>query len=428
MNSCFNSRNVFGLLVLAAAGPSVAAGFQLLEQNSSGLGNAYAGSAVAEDASVIFYNPAAMTQLQSNEISLGSTFVRPSFRFSNENSNSGRLSGNGGDAGGWNAVPNAYGAMALNDSLRLGLGFSTPFGLKTEYPDPWIGAAQSLEFDIKTYNVNPSLAWKANDQLSLGLGVSAQKMDAQYTRVAGIGAAGPGSVFPATLLTLKADDISWGWNAGILISPDQNTRIGLSYRSQVRHRLTGDINANGPSAALNAQAKGSVEADINLPDTWVLSFSHQLDTNWEVLADVMRTGWSSVPKIDIVYTSGVQQGKIGQTLITDFRDSWRVALGASYSVNESWKIKSGIAWDQTPVKSAEYRMVSMPDNDRYWVSLGTQYKPNKSSRFDIGAAYLFIRDSKVNNYQGTTFRDHGLVNGSYTGNVLVVGTQYSQSF
>lgn len=410
---------IFGL---SMAGSAFAAGFQLLEQNASGLGNAYAGSAVvAENASTIFFNPAGMTQLKGDQVSVGLDMVKPSFEFSNTGSSSGSLSGEGGDAGGWNAVPNAYASFANSDKLFFGLGVSAPFGLKTEYPNPWIGGAQSLTFDVKVINVNPSVAYKLDPQISLGFGANIQKMDAQYVRVVGV----TNPVFAASTASLDAKSTGYGWNAGVLYTPVPDMKVGFAYRSQVQHRLKGSIAVNGPSAALNAVGSSDVTADIHLPDTWIVSVSKMFG-DFELLGDVERIGWGSVPKVEIIRSSGASNGQIAQTLVTDFRDTWRVALGGTYRMNSAWKLKTGIAWDQTPVQSEADRLVSMPDNDRIWLSAGTQWAINKASTLDLGAAYLFIRDSSIDNNQAAAGR--GRVTGSYKGSVLILGVQYSQSF
>ncbi len=163
MQNTIKPRLIPALLALAFSGVASAAGFQLLEQNASGLGNAYAGSAaVAENASTIYFNPAGMTQLQAREVSLGGTFVKTSFDFTNSGSSTGTLTGdsNGGTLG---FIPNAYMSMALSKDWYIGLGLGAPFGMKTEYDDPWQGAAHGISFEIKTYNLNPSGAWRATD-------------------------------------------------------------------------------------------------------------------------------------------------------------------------------------------------------------------------------------------------------------------------
>ncbi|RFO96275.1 long-chain fatty acid transporter [Rhodoferax lacus] len=410
-----------------------AAGFQLLEQNVSGLGNAYAGSAaVADNASTIFFNPAGMTQLKDREFSGGLAVIAPSFKFSDNGSSVGRLAGtgNGGDAGQTGYVPNAYMSWAINKDLYVGAGFSAPFGLKTEYSSPWLGAAQAVSFDVKTYNFNPSVAYRVNDMVSVGAGVSWQRLEAVYKRVVGVGVAGvPGAataVFPASPLTASISGESTGWNAGVLFNVSPETKVGASYRSTVNYNLTGDITVTGPSSVLNTAGTSGAKASLTLPDTFIVSGTRQLSKQWEILGDVAYTGWSSIPKLDLVRSSGV----IAQTLDTDFRDTWRVAVGANYRYSDAMVLKFGFALDQTPVKGASTRLVSLPDNDRTQISTGAQWKLANGSTLDLGLSYLFIDRASIDNNQSsaTQAANRGRVTGSYDGSAWIVGAQYSVPF
>ena len=433
-------RNTFRLTTLASAlfvaglSSAHAGGFQLLEQNASGIANAYAGSAaVADNASTIFFNPAGMTQLSgAKEVSLGLAVVKPSFKFANQGSLAAvspavPLTGsNGADAGDWAAIPNGYYAQRINDRLSVGVGFGAPFGLKTEYTDDWIGRFQSTLFDIKMMNVNPSVAYRVNDKVSVGAGVSIQKMEATYDRFAS-------PALQNTKLRLKADDVSLGWNVGVLFQPTAATRVGLSYRSKVKHTLTGTLTASGYAAAqLYAIGAAGVNAkvDVDLPDTFIVSFTHQLNPRWEVLADLSWTGWSSLDVLPIYRTSGVKAGTEADKIDARFRDTWRVALGANYHYNDSWTFKFGIAHDESPVKNADTRLVSLPDNNRIWLSFGAQWRPDRATRVDFGLAHLFINDTRISHNRITNdpTKNKGWVIGEYTGNIWLAGVQYSRSF
>jgi long-chain fatty acid transport protein len=433
MKARFTPRLIPAALIGLWAGTAGASGFQLLEQNASGLGNAYAGSAaVADNASTVFYNPAGMTQLEGRNISAGVAVIQPSYKFSNGASNAApglTTAGNGGDAGALGAVPNGYFSMALTKDLYLGLGIGAPFGLKTEYDSPWIGAAQSVKFDVKTVNVNPSIAYKVNDKVSVGFGLDWQKLDAEYKRLVGV-SAGTSHVTS----TMNLNDDAWGWNAGVLFNISPTTKVGLSYRSQVKYKATGNVSlASDGSAAGNftmtllpAGSASDVRADINLPDTFIVSATQKLDDQWEMLGDLSWTGWSSIPYIDIVRTSGAQNGILAQTLDTKFRDTWRIALGANYKLRSDLKLKFGVAYDQTPVKGEDSRLVSLPDNNRFWFSLGAQWLPMKGSTLDVGASYLYIKDTSIHNSQVSFGR--GLVDGTYSGSIWILGAQYSMNF
>lgn len=409
-----------------------ASGFQLLEQNGSNLGNAYAGSAaVTENASTIYFNPAGMTQLQGREVSLGLSLITPSYKFSDfSSSNSPAAQGSqGGDAGALGALPNAYLAWALNKDLYWGVGIGAPFGLKTEYEDDWVGRFQSILFDVKTYNVNPALAWRMDDRVSIGAGLNWQKMSVQYERMAATASpALPTSVWPLLQNTKLALDVhdqgAWGWNIGALFRLNSSSKLGLSYRSKVKHNLEGSLNSTDQTISPNVRAK----VNVALPDTFILSFTHSLSPSWEILGDISWTGWSSLQTLDVWRTSGAPAGMTtpAQQLEVHFKDSWRFALGATQTVNAQWKMKYGIALDQSPVKGADSRLVSLPDHDRTWVTIGSQYKLFEHSVVDVGLAYLFVKDSTINNNQSALGRGH--VIGDYKSHATVLGIQYSQAF
>ena len=430
MQKTLIARVLPAAMLALASGTASAAGFQLLEQNASGIGNAYAGSAaVAENASTIFYNPAGMTQLQAREMSVGLSLVRPSFKFTDQGSSAGVLSGNAQDAGDWAALPNAYLSWALDKDLYVGVGLGAPFGLVTEYNRDWVGSAHSIKFDIKTMNINPSIAWRVNEKVSLGFGLNWQRMEAEYSRRAGtITTPLP---LASTFATLDADDDSWGWNVGALFNLSDATKVGVSYRSKIKHELKGSLEFSGTAANRHPLTTGvSASADVELPDIFILSLSHKLDSRWELLGDVSWTGWSSVDKVDIMRTSGLLLGtpqEKAQTLDTDFQDTWRVALGANYQLNDAWKLKFGMAFDETPVKNAEKRLTSLPDNDRIWFSFGGQWKPSKGSALDMGVSYLYVDDTKINNGSASD-PSKGLVKGEYDSSVWILGAQYSMSF
>ena len=409
-----------------------ATGFQLLELNASGLGNAYAGSAaVAENASTIFFNPAGMTQLKPREYSLGVAAIQPSLKFSDSGSSVGALSGtgNGGDGGSLGIVPNAYLSWAYDKDLYFGLGFGIPFGLSTKYDKPWLGAAHATNFEIKTFNLNPSVAYRLNDVVSIGAGLNWQRLDAKYERVAGVAdllGPGSGALLAATPVKLHLDDDSWGWNVGALFTVTPTTKLGLSYRASIKYEMTGDIAASGPNAVVNGLISGNAKSDIKLPDTFITSLTHEYSDRWEILADVSRTGWGKMPKIDIVQTSGAAAGTTAQTLNTDFRNTWRIAVGTNYAMSDDLKLKFGLAYDQTPIKGASSRMVSLPENNHYWLSFGGQWKTSKDAVLDVGTSYLYMKDAPIDNDQ--TLAGAGRVTGTYQDSAWILGAQYSVSF
>ena len=403
-------RTVPALLLLAFSGATSAAGFQLWEQNASGIATSYAGSAaVADNASTIYFNPAGMTQLPGIQLSAGVVGVRPSFKFSNEGS-SGLLGtgGNGGDAGGWSAVPNAYLSWQVAPDWFIGLGISSPFGLATEYDNNWIGGYQAIKSEITTVNYNPSLAWKVNDKVALGLGLSYQTIDAEMTNMTPVG-----------LYRLKGDDGAWGWNAGALFTLSPAMRVGVSYRSTMSYTLDGD-------RTLGAAPSTSASADLKLPDTVILSVWQQVSDRWEAMGDLSFTRWNTLDKLNVRSVTGTE------TESFNYDNSWRIAWGAAYKASDAWKVKFGIAYDRTPT-SDDNRTARTPDNDRLWFSFGGQWNGGVYGRIDAGYAYLYMKDPSIN--QTRTFTTPagapvGISNlrGSYNDSAHVLGIQYSNGF
>ena len=163
-----------------AAGHAHGAAFSLQAYCGSALGNAYAGgAAVAEDACTVWSNPAGMSHIGTTQLVAGLTLPDISIKFSNSGSIAALnqpLGGEGGDAGGWAALPSAYFVVPLNKQWTFGLGISAPFGLKTEYDDGWIGRFQGIKSEIKTINVNPALSWQIADNFTIGAGASYQRL------------------------------------------------------------------------------------------------------------------------------------------------------------------------------------------------------------------------------------------------------------
>lgn len=389
------------LMLAAFSGAASAAAFQLWEQNASGLGAAYAGSAaVADNASTIFFNPAGMTQLGGFQLSTGVSGVGTSYKFQNDGSSGGLLGsgGNGGDAGGWNAVPNLYVSGRLTDNIFLGFGISSPFGLSTEYDNSnWIGRVQAIKSEIRTVNYNPSIAYRVSDKVALGFGINYQTIDTEMTNAAVGGA-----------YRFKGDDKAWGWNAGALFTLSPAMRVGISYRSAIKYTLEGNQTLGASSS--------SASAGIKLPDTFILSVWQQVSDRWEAMGDLSYTRWNTLDKLNVSSSSGVETENF------NYDNSWRIAWGAAYKVNDSAKFKFGIAYDRSPIRDAE-RTARLPDNSGLWLSMGGQWNTGRYGKFDLGYSYLYMRDAQISQAKlGTT------LNGRYEDSAHVVGVQYSLGF
>jgi long-chain fatty acid transport protein len=398
----FRVRQLSVALALAGCGSLAhAAGFALIEQNASGLGNAYAGAAaVAADASTIFFNPAGMTRLPDRQVAAAGHLIKPKAEFSGTSTIGG---GDGGDAGGLALVPNAYYAFRLTPDVHIGVGLNAPFGLATEYDSTWAGRTQAIKSEVKTVNLNPSLAWKVNDAVSLGAGVSMQYAEATLTNLAGA----PG------LATVKGDDYGWGFNLGVLWQLDAATRIGLAYRSEVDYTLEGTLTLSAFPAG-----NGPVTANTTMPDSASLSLFHKFNERWDLLADVSWTGWSDFDELRIVRTNGALVGVTPE----NWDDTYRYSVGANYRWNDRLTLRGGVAYDEAPVSDL-YRTARIPDENRTWIAFGVQYRLSPKSALDVGYAHLFVKDARIHKTEGPV-----TLAGTYDASVDILSAQLTLDF
>ncbi len=406
-----------------------AAGFALMEQSGSGLGNAYAGqAAAAHDATTVFSNPAGMSFLPGPQVAVGVAAIDVSAKFSNNGSSIPALAtatgsvpgGNGGNAG--SVIPLAvfYATMPVGDRVSVGIGVNAPFGLKTVYDDDWIGRFQGIKSKLTTINYNPAVAYKVTDTISIGAGVNYQFLQTELTNAIAT-PIGEGRT------ALTAQDGAWGWNLGAIFQVSPDMRIGASYRSRLNYEVKGTVNT---TLAANGASLGgfSASADVILPDMFSLSAAQKFGDKWDMLADITFTHWDVLQQINIVNTAN---NATAQQMVVNFQNAWRLSLGLNYHVSETWTLRGGLAWDQSPVQD-QFRTVRLPDNDRYWLALGASYRPSKAVTFDVGYAYIWFPTTSINNTQvqpglppaaGTS-----TVNGEYRNFVNVLALQVSYAF
>jgi len=395
MQQMFTPRLMPVLLSLAFAGSAQAAGFQLQNQNASGTSVAFAGAAaVAEDASTIFFNPAGMTYLpQGHSISLGGTAINRSVKFNDTGTSrmpvinplTGAPTGafhplgdNGGNGGGTGLAPGMYYSYSVSDALRVGLGFSVTYGSETEYSDNFAGRFSGRYTSIHQLNLNPSVAYKVNDKVSVGFGLNYAKSEIEFRQNA--------PFVGAPLGMLKGDDTAWGWNAGAMFQLSPQTRLGLSYRSTIKFDLEGKQTIAAP---LNVDR--GITAKLETPDTFSLALSQKIGDRLELLADATWNGWSSLKALEPM----VGSARATAPLRYNFKDTWRFGLGAKYQLNDAWNLRAGIAFDQTPVPDEASRTMTVPDSDRTWLAFGARWKMNPNTSIDMGYAHIFFQDVKT---------------------------------
>ncbi len=427
-----------------------AAGFAIAENSASGMGSAFAGaSAIAEDASTTYFNPAGLSKLKGSQYIFAGHYVSPSSSFTNNGSSlngGGSISGSGEDGSVGAFIPNFYYARELNDKWTFGFGVTAPFGQSTEYSSTWVGRYHATKSEVTTLNINPSASYKVNDKLSVGFGVNVQYIEATLANqldstaicvgaggggLCGAGGLGViGDVSTDSSVSLNADDWSLGWNVGLLYDISNETRLGLAYRSNIDHGLSGTADFTR-SAALNtflttvsstAFTDTGITTGINLPETLSLSLAHAVNPKWTVLADMTWTKWSRFDKLVVDFANAAQPTS---TTPENWENSMRYSLGVNYRADSKWIYRAGIALDETPIPNATDRTPRLADADRTWLSFGFGYKVSDSFGIDIGYSHLFFADAAINNTDPSF--GHTIA-GSYDTSVDIFSAQFNWKF
>jgi len=364
---------VVAVAIMAVAGIAAAAGFSIREQSAEGQGASFAGVAAGTNGpSSMFWNPATMTQHNAQGYSSESnvTLIAPT---SHAKDGAGFIGDpDSGNIANTELVPASYSVYGLTDDITIGLAMNAPFGLSTN-SDRWVGSLHGDESAVKTLNVNPNIAYKFNDMLSVAVGVQAEYMKVKLTSDAPTG-----QIFGA-----KADDIGVGFTAGVLFQPSDATAIGLGFRSSVSHSLKGD------GTFVPTGYDGDVAANFDSPELVTLGLRQKVNDDLTLMAGVEWANWSRFKSLDIKLDDG-------STLSTTekWKDSWFFSLGAEYAVNDQLTVRGGLAYENSGV-TGDTRTPRLPDNDRYWASIGASYQVNDWITANLAYSYVFMKDGDI---------------------------------
>lgn len=441
------------------AGSAHSAGFALIEVGASGMGNAYAGaSAVSIDSSTVWFNPAGMTELDGAQFSIAGHVLSTDTTFTDRGSRvstllqGGPVDGDGSvDIGGATFLPNLFYTRHLNNKLSYGVGITVPFGSSTEYDADWTGRYQSVESGVQVIDINPTIAYRLNDQVSIGGGISLQIMEATLGSAVDSGAVCasiesasdqvpdgtcissgliPGMLATDSAAVINGDSTGITFNIASLFKPQESTRIGVAYRHSLDHTIEGDadFDVNPALAPFVANSglfiDGGAEAEANLPAQLSFSVAHETSEKLQLLADLTWTGWSSIEEIRIVFDNEDQPDS---PTPLRWEDTLRVSAGVNYKMNSKLTLRGGLAFDQEAIPSPNFRSPRVPGNDRTWISFGAGYNISPRVSFDFGFAHLMLDETPIDNnvLDGAGSQ---VVRGLYESSVNILSAQFNWNF
>ncbi|MFQ2823493.1 outer membrane protein transport protein [Aeromonas allosaccharophila] len=428
MTTTIFKKSLIAATIALATGQVHAAAFQLNEHSASGLGRAYAGeAAIADNASVLARNPAAMTTFDKMAVSVSGTYIKPDVDVEGAVYAGANKMAPASESGIAPAafVPASYFIQPLNDQWAWGIGLFSNYGLSTEYSETFPAGAGAGNTELVTFNINPNIAYRVNEHFSVGAGINAVYGAAELNRFAGLlGPLTPPSqggplATDTRLAHLKGDTWGFGWNVGTLYEVNENHRFALTYRSQVDMSFDGDFQG---ATSRNRTVDGNLKLD--LPAQAEFAGYHRLSPQFAVHYSVNWTDWSAFQELKA--TSSQCAGGVCLQKDEKFKDSTRYSIGGTWYINSAWEARMGFAYDNTPIE-ADYRSLSIPDSDRVWYSAGATYHINTDMSVDFGMAYLDGKEVDVN--EGLRNHSDSLRwKGTSHGNAFLASAQFNMKF
>ena len=405
------------------AGNAMAAGFHLREQSAAAQGNAFAGAtAGAENNSYSYFNAAGLTRQKGTQVNLGATYIVPRAEAGDiENKNSLNPGGTGDVNNIVHAAwaPNGTISHQVDDKLTVGMGLNVPFGMITKYDSDWAGSDHGITSKVMSTTITPMAAYKITDKLSVGAGLPIQYIKARLTNTTGHG---------MMRTSLEGDALDVGYQLSALYEVDDNTRFGVNYRSQINHKLKGDISSSNASGSYALVLNQDINATLDTPAMLSFGAYHQLNEKWALMAEYQRVFWSSFKSLDIYGDEYNAMTGVGGGLVSHTPENWRdtnfFALGASYQIDDQWKLRLGVAYDESAVKKAD-RTPRIPDSNRIWYSAGLNYQYSENLTFDM--AYTVIQAKEATVDLADNAKQRG-VHAEYTNSVKLWGISLNYKF
>lgn len=412
MNTTF-SRTLLATSTLFISAASMAAGFQVNEHSATGLGRAFAGEAViADNASVLSRNAAAMMMFDKDAISVGMTVVKPDVSVKNGTyyKPSGSLSVDTGmnyipgsasltsevvsldDVDGiapTAVVPNFYYIHPVNEKFAVGVSAYSNFGTGTEFESDYAAPIFGGTTKVQSMNLGLSLAYRVNEHLSFGGGIDViygmgdlyRDVDGNvnvkmHTLLGDVDLINKG--VKTTAVDIQATGVGLGANIGMVYEVNEGNRFGLSYKYSPEIEAEGDV-------SFMKQSYDAVY--LPLPDIAEFSGFHMITDKTAIHYSIQWVGWSA---FDTIETESATVKEY------NWKDSYHYSIGATHYLNSKWILRTGYMYDQTPVD--ELTSISIPDSDRQWFSAGFTYNWSSNTAIDFGFTYLIGEDVEVHEF------------------------------
>jgi long-chain fatty acid transport protein len=363
--------------------------------NASGLGYSYVGTeAITEDASYQFYNPAILTSFTQQQFNIGGLYAAEKKTFNGSTSyvpyainQSGTASASGSVE-----VPFFYYVLPFQKRFAFGLGISAIGGTGQVYPDNSILRYTSTRSFFGIVSASPALAAAVCDNFSVGAGLDVNYIWTQLNSMA--------SSYPPggadSKIQNSANNIGYGWHAGILYKLSPATRIGLAYRSKVNFNPSGDSEyILNPGTELKTEfTTNNFNYAIATAPITSLSLYHSFNDKWALMTGVSYTQWSLLHAVTF-YNIATPIGALNLPAQLNFHNTWFFGVAGNYQATEKWLLKAGIAYDQDQSDHRVQLAESVVTPIMVRVAFGARYQANKDASIDMGYSHSFYQNTNI---------------------------------
>ena len=410
----FRAALLAGLPVAFLAASAANAGaFYLQEQSVRGAGRAYSGEAADTGAASLWWNPAAIGGMTGGDASLGVSAILPKGKVVDRGTLIKRPTNAtpvpvGGNAVSKNPINNGYlpsGAVAygITPQIAVGLAVTSPYSFTTNYEGASWARYTADKTNLRTFDLQPSIAFAPNEHLSIGVALNAEHSKASLSNFL----PNVSALLPDGHQTLRGKGWDFGWTAGAQFRTGPLT-LAASYKSSIKHRLDGTVTTAGLLGPL-AGSNGTLNTRATFRTPWQATAGIRYAVTDKLTLDgqVVRVGWSKFDTIGLGAPLNVE-------LPENYKSSWNYAVGADYAMTPQWTVRGGVQRDLTPTRDGN-RDARVPDGNRWNFALGTSYAVTPGFTIDAAANYLTVKDASIDRvtaaYAGTAAQTPILVNG-----------------
>lgn len=391
-----------------------ASGYQVLLQSNRSTAMGNIGVGLRPDPSSINFNPGALALMRQNGIQVGANLIYSNIAYQPFGSNEVFRTDNP------TGTPFHFFAAfgAENSPVKFGLGVYTPYGSSVVWGNDWEGQFNLTQLSLRAIFVQPTVSFALNEQFSIGAGFIFSFGGVNLQRNIDL----PFSNGSYSSVELDGSAAGFGYNLGLFYVPSEKFSLGLNYRSRVNMKVNeGDARFNRPSAAASAIPEStSFQAELPLPSYLTIGAAYRPLNALTLGLDISRAGWGAYESLRFDYATPVN----GQTFTEDPRNyvsSYTFKFGAEYQIIETFSLRAGAYYDQTPVQEG-YLTPETPDSDALGYTAG--FGLNLGEKFSADFSFLFINRRQRDNITELT----GGLSGTYKAQAVIPGLSLTYKF